>query len=241
MRGTAIDTVIFYYSGHGLRYPLTSGPLFLYATDTDSEQLKNTGVSYKALLEELKQYFRAVIVILDCCYSASGGLSGVRNHYESCYKKDRQKIHCEIFSSRGDQLSYDIGHPQFTDFSAALFSILRQGPERSAGEFITVEDILMHLEEKFQNGQQDPEFVLNFHAGSYYFSRNPRYAFDYVHELFEKKDISSASTAVALYKNLLASSTAEELAKQGSLITNLAKQVFQANLNIIYKQGNECD
>jgi WD40 repeat protein/uncharacterized caspase-like protein len=65
------DTILFYFSGHGLVSPDTQQP-FLCLADTDSQDLQNTGLSLSQLLRQLgNSKAQKQLVLLDACHSGS--------------------------------------------------------------------------------------------------------------------------------------------------------------------------
>jgi WD40 repeat protein len=65
------DTVLFYFSGHGLVDPATQQP-FLCLPETQTDSLPNTGLGLRELLQQLQQCgANKQLVMLDACHSSS--------------------------------------------------------------------------------------------------------------------------------------------------------------------------
>lgn len=74
-RATKDSTIIFYFSGHGAPEPST-GEAYMVPYDGDPNYLAVTGYPLKRLYERLEKLeAREIIVVLDSCFSGSGGRS----------------------------------------------------------------------------------------------------------------------------------------------------------------------
>jgi tetratricopeptide (TPR) repeat protein len=68
------DTLVFYYSGHGI--PDADGDMYLASSDTDSDRPYRRGFSFEDLRKRMEKTIATrVVVILDCCYSGSAKIS----------------------------------------------------------------------------------------------------------------------------------------------------------------------
>jgi hypothetical protein len=68
------DTLLFYYSGHGV--PGDDGNIYLASSDTDSDKPYRRGFSFEELRMRMQNTIPTkVVVILDCCYSGSAKIS----------------------------------------------------------------------------------------------------------------------------------------------------------------------
>jgi hypothetical protein len=69
------DTLIFYFSGHGI--PDGTGEHYLATSDIDPDAPWDNGFSFEDLKKMMnRSNSRRIIVILDCCYSGSARLEG---------------------------------------------------------------------------------------------------------------------------------------------------------------------
>ncbi|MDG6107345.1 caspase family protein [Dactylosporangium aurantiacum] len=123
---SALDTLIIYFSGHGL--VSSKGELFLALKETDPSDLRHTAFTFEAVREILAECpAERRVVILDCCYSGraidsfmsdrDGAVAG-QVHIEGTYT---------LTSSDGNRLSVAPKGAEFTAFSGELISTLRQG------------------------------------------------------------------------------------------------------------------
>jgi hypothetical protein len=68
------DTLVFYYSGHGV--PGDDGDMYLASSDTDPDRPYRRGFSFEELRKRMEKTIATrVVVILDCCYSGSAKIS----------------------------------------------------------------------------------------------------------------------------------------------------------------------
>jgi hypothetical protein len=83
------DTLLFYYSGHGV--PDVDGDMYLASSDTDPDKPYRRGFSFEELTKMIqKSIATSVVVILDCCYSGSAKIS--KGHEEDAAKIGRTAI-----------------------------------------------------------------------------------------------------------------------------------------------------
>ena len=74
VRNNPDDTLLFYYSGHGV--PDVDGDIYLASSDTDPDKPYRRGFSFEELRKMIqKSISTRVVVILDCCYSGSAKVS----------------------------------------------------------------------------------------------------------------------------------------------------------------------
>jgi WD40 repeat protein len=145
------DTVLLYYSGHGLRD--LSGQLFLCARNTRSERLYSTAVGSNWISEVIEGSAAAVtIIILDCCHSGafkgSDSAEGLSGHGRFV-----------LASTRAAQLAMDSegsgGNSPFTD---TLVKGLTGGARDSDGDgLVTLDDLFSYVDGQLRSsGKQVP-------------------------------------------------------------------------------------
>jgi tetratricopeptide (TPR) repeat protein len=73
-RNNLDDTLVFYYSGHGV--PDADGEMYLASSDTEPDKPYRRGFSFEELRKRMENTIATkVVVILDCCYSGSAKIS----------------------------------------------------------------------------------------------------------------------------------------------------------------------
>jgi sugar lactone lactonase YvrE len=125
---TAKDTLIFYYSGHGI--PHTNGDCYLAASDLDPMSPFRNGFSFSDLTNMMNESVSTrIVAILDCCYSGAVKIGG-KNDPDGAAKLARNfindksvKLHqqgegkCLLAASQAHQEAYGLreeGHSIFT-------------------------------------------------------------------------------------------------------------------------------
>jgi hypothetical protein len=85
-RNSLDDTLVFYYSGHGV--PDVDGEMYLASSDTDPDKPYRRGFSFEDLRKRMENTIATrVVVILDCCYSGSAKIS--KGNEEDSAKRGR--------------------------------------------------------------------------------------------------------------------------------------------------------
>jgi len=144
------DQVLLYYSGHG--FPDINGNLYLCARDTTTESLVATGVSDGEINAIINlSAARAVIVILDCCYS--GAFKGA---VPTGLKGEGRFV---ITSSRRGQLASDAelvtGASPFTGY---LVEALRLGTLDANGDgYVALNDLYDYALNQLRPSGQIPQ------------------------------------------------------------------------------------
>ncbi|MGH1397381.1 MAG: caspase family protein, partial [Trichormus sp.] len=115
------DTILFYFSGHGMLHPKTQ-QAFLCLADTQKDNLETTGLAVKELLELLSNSgVQNQIVWLDACHSGGMSLRGLNPTPQLLevlqQRASKSKGFYALLSCDTDQLSWEfpeLGHGVFT-------------------------------------------------------------------------------------------------------------------------------
>lgn len=151
--------VLIYYSGHGSPNP-TTGEGYLVPYDGDPKYLAVSGYSLKRLYEKLGTlHARQVVVVLDACFSGSGGRSVLAKGTRPLTVKIKQEARPPavkiLTSSEGGQISLsdpERGHGIFTYY---FLTALKSGKR----DLADIYDYLLPRVEndaKRQNVEQKP-------------------------------------------------------------------------------------
>jgi Caspase domain len=144
------DQVLLYYSGHG--FPDINGNLYLCARDTVTDALVATGISDGEINAIINlSSARAVIVILDCCYS--GAFKGV---LPAGLKGEGRFV---ITSCRRGQLASDAELVTgASPFTAHLVEGLRLGTLDANGDgYVALNDLYDYVLERLRPTGQKPQ------------------------------------------------------------------------------------
>lgn len=86
------DTILFYFSGHGIVEP-NSGQVVLCLADTQIDNLLNTGLELQELLHLLGHSgAQTQLVLLDACHSGSMSLKGAKGEIPNCENLTPQMV-----------------------------------------------------------------------------------------------------------------------------------------------------
>jgi ribosomal protein L7/L12 len=136
------DTVLLYYTGHGMTNEYDN--LFLCARDTRTDRLVSTGISdveVDAMMRSSSA--RRFVVILDCCYSGafkSGGLMPAKLKGSGRFL---------LTSSRGSEPSGDaVRQHETSAFTRHLVEGLRVAIDHNGDGYVSVNEIYDHVHDK---------------------------------------------------------------------------------------------
>ena len=125
---TLRDTLLFYYSGHGV--PDSEGRVYLCASETDADYPFRRGFSFQDLTDMMNMSLsKKIVAILDCCYSGTAEISkGSEQHaaimgnaaiLEASKSLIEGEGKCILASSQSNQEAYALkesNHSIFTHF-----------------------------------------------------------------------------------------------------------------------------
>jgi len=130
------DTLLFYFSGHGI--PDGQGGHYLASTDIDPdypEDPDHRGYAFSNLEDMAKiSLAKKIITILDCCFSGAAGITmgteediakTARSAMDRTFKEGDGK--CVLASSLADQVSYKKRGEEYSSFTYYLLEGLKGG------------------------------------------------------------------------------------------------------------------
>jgi biotin carboxyl carrier protein len=141
----AIDSLLFYYVGHGI--VSNNGELYLATSTTDARpfgRLESSAVRYATLRDSIKESpASSKVVILDTCFSgrATDGLS--HSEVAAVDLADIEGV-CVIAAAARDGLALAPTGEEHTAFSGALIRILKNGIAGRSSE-LTIGDLYNEL------------------------------------------------------------------------------------------------
>lgn len=163
---TAADTVVFFFSGHGVRHSDEAAYLLPY--DCRLENLPETALSSAELTGRLNS-IRAgrLLVLLDCCHSGGigdpkgGAIIGIKQGWsDDAYALLAQgRGRALIASSRPEELSWVLPGMQNSLFTHHLLEAFRGEGQTSGDGYVRVFDLFRHVAERIgQRATQHPIF-----------------------------------------------------------------------------------
>ncbi len=174
-KANGIETLLFYYAGHG--YRRTDRKFFLAANDTLKDLVNedgSTGIAYDFIKSRIrKSGIPQSIVLVDACYS---GLATMGN--KGSLQTSNLPGSYTIASSGGDQVSYFDSDQLYTLFTGELLRILNTGIE-DAGAFVTLEQLYLELKASVENRnpamKPQQSTSREIVAGQYFLCKNGRF------------------------------------------------------------------
>ncbi len=141
-----INTLIFYYAGHGI--PDKNQELYLATRQTDRSSFDNGGAlafnKVQNMLTDLEKV--TLIFILDCCYSGKA-IKGFRRGSQSVYFLTATPANYLADAPEGET---------YTAFTGELITVLIQGVENH-GETLSLADIHKHLKIRLTPDHPEPQ------------------------------------------------------------------------------------
>jgi uncharacterized caspase-like protein len=142
-RNNLDDTLVFYYSGHGV--PDVDGEMYLASSDTEPDKPYRRGFSFEELRKRMENTIATrVFVILDCCYSGSAKIS--KGNEEDAAKRGRLILEEKsrklpegqgkyiLSSSQSHQEAYALTTGEHSIFTYYLLKGLRGNTKSMDGE-----------------------------------------------------------------------------------------------------------
>lgn len=221
---TRVDTVIFYYSGHGLGNPGNSeSDLYLLVSDTKENELhQDTSISYSKIKRKLKGLnIKNIIFILDCCHA------GIAQNSGGYINTDITPEHAVIYSSTRHEESFLSKHGEYTDFSHVFFEIIQNGVD-TMKPCISLDEIDRQLQKHFKNSSNQKPGVRS--SGNmmrdHNMFHNVCYSLDKVEILLRSPHRENRMYGARLFKNIINNYTPKELKKNATQIKDLSELLF---------------
>jgi hypothetical protein len=165
----ADDTLIFYYSGHGV--PDTDGDVYLATSEIDPDSPYRRGFSFNELTRMMNNSpSTKIVTILDCCYSGAAKISkgigkggddaaaklGTAAINDKSTKLQKNKGMCILAASQAAQEAYALKEGENSIFTYYLLEGLR-GNEKSVDTFgnVTADSLGKYVHRAILNLPQD--------------------------------------------------------------------------------------
>jgi tetratricopeptide (TPR) repeat protein len=158
------DTVIFYYSGHGV--PDANGNIYFATSEIDPYLPGKRGVSFDELTRIMQGSTSCQIVaILDCCYSGSAKIS--KGNEDDRAKLGSSAINraskilrqgegiCLLASSQSYQEAYNLKEQHHSLFTYFLLEGLKGDKEATNNGFVTVDSLSNYVYDKIMELPED--------------------------------------------------------------------------------------
>lgn len=151
------DTVLFYYSGHGV--PGSTGEVYLSSSNIDPTKPMKRGFSFDELTTMMESCnSRCLVTMLDCCYSGSAKISKsdekarvklVQNYQvEKINNLKQGEGKCILSASRGFQESFATMEGKHSFFTHYLLNGLRGANGKSVDKdgIVTPESLMQYID-----------------------------------------------------------------------------------------------
>lgn len=181
------DTVLVYFSGHGLTDEPQRERLYLAATDTEKDRLDSSAVNV-SLLQQFARTTKAGtrLLFLDCCFAGIAG-DGLRARGGQKSVRKRLECHGTVVFTATDRTSPSfedtqaVGEPSF--FTRTVVDGLGgKADDRDGDGWISVQDLAAYVQRSEElRGHQTPQLFFNGVTGDIPLARTDGYrppAFD---------------------------------------------------------------
>lgn len=165
-----IDTLIFYFAGHGIR-KTDSKNLYLTGTNSSKETIEISGIPFNKIKRKIESSFiQKRIVILDACYSGLAAMDGSNKPYTE--KEINIKGTYVLTSSASHEKSFFDTFNRNTFFTKELVSSLKEGID-SNRPLISLDDIYINIKRKLKHSE--PHRSTNLNTKNFFFCYNIAY------------------------------------------------------------------
>jgi len=153
----ALDTLIVYYAGHGMKAQAASG-LYLATRETTEQACEFDGLPFETFRRAVASSpARKKILILDCCFSGEALEDGMGSEAALLAAGIELKGTFSIASSPATKLSVAPLGDRYTAFTGELITILRDGIDGD-DQFLTLDHVYQELRRRLlQTGLPEPQ------------------------------------------------------------------------------------
>lgn len=159
------DTLVFFFSGHGVR--ADDGGFFLLTAGSDLDNLERTAISWRDVLSKLRRAKGRVVLFLDACHSGQAGRLLTNDELVDALSTVDEVPLFVIAASKGRQKSWEPDTLAGGVFASFLIHIL-SNPERydrDGDGHLTIGELFYYLRAKvssFSGDVQTPWLSRNF-------------------------------------------------------------------------------
>lgn len=180
-----LDTLIVYYTGHGIRTGVKK--LLLTARDTEKEYEEVTGIPFSTLRDIIERSKASKkILILDCCYSGIAALD--IDNASPLTQQEIIKGTYIITSSPFNEKAYFDTDEELTYFTGELVKILKLGIEND-NPFISLNDLYDKLKDNLiHNNHAEPQRLDNLNISKCYVFKNTKFNAVEIGDTIRKKE-----------------------------------------------------
>ncbi|WP_051851948.1 caspase family protein [Streptomyces sp. NRRL F-5650] len=168
----ATDTLVVYYAGHGLLYPLSSD-LHLAVPETTKDK-SYTAVKYEDLREILlsARRVRRKVVILDCCFSGTALRGALSADDAAAVRLAGVQGTSVLAASHATKQALAPPGEDYPAFTGELIALLDKG-NREQPELLSMADIFDHVDQALlQKGRPRPQQLNRDHGAHICVARN---------------------------------------------------------------------
>jgi uncharacterized caspase-like protein len=160
------DTIVVFFSGHGMYDPNNRNKLFIGLSSTDMSDMPGTSLAFEAIADRLKTAKARVVVLLDICHGGLADRARIATNDDAVTQLVTQtgSSMIVIAASKGRQDSEETEGQKGGRFSIALDRILtrdRKAYDLDKSGGISLSELYRGLKSevvKGSNGRQTPGF-----------------------------------------------------------------------------------
>lgn len=208
------QTVVFYYSGHGILSKIDFN-LYLSTIETDSDHVEFTCLGIDKVYDILKKSKpKKKVIILDCCHS--GKILGTMSSKETVIQNQIDKFTGLYIMTSTDEFSlatYEVNNPNVpTNFTKNFIDVLKEGVD-NRDSLCRISDVYDELIRKYeQEGETNlPQQGSKEYGHNILIAKNKKYSkaniFKSVDELIEHGEFKKAENELFRLISILGDDT----------------------------------